>query len=818
MKLGEGRTLKKRAARSLAKFGAFSLIACAILFFGCPGAYASIAGSGNSNELRVVSDQQAEATIVCSPAAGKWERAAANDLVHYVKMMTGVTLPIAETKASIELAIASGRPLLVLGQEALAARPDLRSRIATVLKPNPAIRSDGIVLLREGNMVYIAGNSDEAHYFAVAELLRRWGVRWFMPGDFGESVPEEATLSVGDLSYVFSSPFDVRSYWVSWLGHQAGHGLFHKRNMMNDVALAPPHGHALGEYTKGLGKSEFDVPLADPRTADQVAAKVEGSYSAGKDFSLSISDGIYDPPDEASRKLIRMQWDKQFLSWSVTDAILALYSKVAAKLRERYPSSASRIGFLIYSNMTLPPVLDAAIDPMFFGVLAPIDFDPIHSMDDSRAPEKGDLRWIMGKWGELLSGRLAIYDYDQSMLVWRDLPNPSHMAFARDVQIYRDAGVAGFVTESRNALATTFINLYMRGRLMWDPEADPQALLNDFYPRFFGPAAKPMKAYWETINRAWRDTIVKEHEYFIAPAIYSPELVEGLRRHLQSAEDALVALRARPQATLGRNERLYLERLKFMRLSFEVLRNYMNMVRSAATEADYLAAARSGEAGLQARDELTAMNAAFTTTRLESGYAFWPGEVQQYRELLPFLDGEKGDLIAKLPLEWAFRRDPKGEGEKRGFAAGPIDLTYWRAHHDELTMETRKDYPDEWETLRTDLYVQAQGVRLPDQRNYVGDIWYRTSFDLTPEQVATSPHLMFPGLFNACDLFIGGRKIASREQKPLWWQNDYRFQWDVSLTGHVAAGENDLALRCHVPVHMGGIFRRPFLYAARGAN
>ena len=82
------------------------------------------------------------------------------------------------------------------------------------------------------------------------------------------------------------------------------------------------------------------------------------------------------------------------------------------------------------------------------------------------------------------------------------------------------------------------------------------------------------------------------------------------------------------------------------------------MVKSAATDIDFAAAVDAGERGLRARDELTAMNTAFTTTRLESGYAFWPGEVQQYRELIPFLNGEKGALIAKLPLEWSFRRDP----------------------------------------------------------------------------------------------------------------------------------------------------------------
>ena len=61
------------------------------------------------------------------------------------------------------------------------------------------------------------------------------------------------------------------------------------------------------------------------------------------------------------------------------------------------------------------------------------------------------------------------------------------MAFREDVKHYRDAGILGVNTESRNALATTFINLYLRARLLWNPEEDVDALLDDFYARFFGP-------------------------------------------------------------------------------------------------------------------------------------------------------------------------------------------------------------------------------------------------------------------------------------------------------------------------------------------
>jgi len=350
---------------------------------------------------------------------------------------------------------------------------------------------------------------------------------------------------------------------------------------------------------------------------------------------------------------------------------------------------------------------------------------------------------------------------------------------------------------------------------MWNPQEDVDVLLDDFYPKFFGPAAGPMKKYWSTIFEAWEKTLVTEHEYFVAPAIYTLDVVDRLGRYLREAEDAVQELSGKG-GHLSRNEERYLQRVRFVRLGYTVLQSYISMVRSAATDLDFAAAVEAGERGLRARGELIAMNGAFTTTRMESGYAFWPGEVQQYRELLPFMNGEKGVLIAKLPLLWNFHRDPVGNGMEKGFLDGPIDLTFWKAHRREFDLAAKKDYPvDQWEMIRADLYVQAQGVRFPNQQSFVGDLWYRTSVEVTRDQAIASPHIRFPGLFNKCELYVNGKELARREQNVLWWTEDYRFEWDVSLEDRLRAGENAIALRCHDLHHMGGMFRRPFLYAPR---
>ncbi len=371
--------------------------------------------------------------------------------------------------------------------------------------------------------------NDECHYYAVSYLLTQWGCRWYLPTEFGECVPEQRELSIGELDHVYGSPFEVRRYWISWLGDTAGRDEFMRRNMMNQVMV--PNGHILAKYTKDLapkGKSHWNVPITDDKTAQHVADQVAPIYAAGKDVQLGMEDGLYASDSPLDKELIDLQYDKYFMTQSVSDAFLVFYNKVADRLMRRYPQSQAKIGFLAYANMTLPPVRDITAKPPLVAYLAPIDIDPIHPMNSRLSAPRRELKDILHGWAKVMQGRVVIYDYDQGMLVWRDIPAPSLQMFRHDVQEYRRAGVLGVDTESRNAIATTFTNLFFRGQLLWNPDADVDALQAEFYQKFYGPAAKPMAAYWTAINDAWANTIVTEHEYFVIPAIYTPKLLQTL--------------------------------------------------------------------------------------------------------------------------------------------------------------------------------------------------------------------------------------------------------------------------------------------------
>ena len=91
-------------------------------------------------------------------------------------------------------------------------------------------------------------------------------------------------------------------------------------------------------------------------------------------------------------------------------------------------------------------------------------------------------------------------------------------------------------------------------------------------------------------------------------------------------------------------------------------------------------------------------------------------------------------------------------------------------------------------------------------------MWSKTEVTLDREQVEGMVHLRFPGLFAEAWLYVNGLLVAHRPQNGMWWNNDSSFDWDVDLTGKLKTGANDITVRTHCTHHVGGMFRRPFLY------
>ena len=179
------------------------------------------------SDLVIVRDGIAIARIVLAADAGALEQAAASDLLKYVEMMSGARLELISLQPRDQ---APPGPAIVLGKAALRTDPTLQAALDKAAKKNPLTHADAIVLRRVGARLYLAGTNDRAHSFAASRLLQDWGCRWYMPTEFGECVPEQRTLRIGAVDFAHGSPFEIRTYWLSWLGDSTGQLDFQRRN------------------------------------------------------------------------------------------------------------------------------------------------------------------------------------------------------------------------------------------------------------------------------------------------------------------------------------------------------------------------------------------------------------------------------------------------------------------------------------------------------------------------------------------------------------------------------------------------------------
>ena len=175
-------------------------------------------GSAVAAEMVIVQDGQPRATIVVAkdPAGPAREKTqtAARELQSYIQKISGARLPIVDDAQN------PAGPLILVGRSRLSDGLG----VAIPGGVTSARREEGFVIACKGDRLLLAGNNDGPYHgteYAVYDLLRSLGVRWFMPGEFGEIVPHTTTVRVPE-QRVEEKPDFVDAQLVA--ARPAGHG------------------------------------------------------------------------------------------------------------------------------------------------------------------------------------------------------------------------------------------------------------------------------------------------------------------------------------------------------------------------------------------------------------------------------------------------------------------------------------------------------------------------------------------------------------------------------------------------------------------
>jgi len=80
-------------------------------------------------------------------------------------------------------------------------------------------------------------------------------------------------------------------------------------------------------------------------------------------------------------------------------------------------------------------------------------------------------------------------------------------AFASCYERYADTGLGTYCYLLSHRMAYDHLNTYVFYKYHWDPDRDIDALLDEYYTLFYGPAARPMKTFWETVEIKFREVL-----------------------------------------------------------------------------------------------------------------------------------------------------------------------------------------------------------------------------------------------------------------------------------------------------------------------
>lgn len=756
-------------------------------------------------------------------AKSKWLRAA-EAIQTYVEKMSGARLPIVTEGQPDE----TGMPVTIaVGHTRLAAAKGVKvpSGFKEVVGDPRVFEEEGFVIKTLGELVVVGGNSDgpyQGTLYAAYEFLERLGCRWYFPGDWGEVVPERQTVVFPETDLLSRPDFPIRQVsiggWIpstreerqqydewarkiKWTSEAfypgCGDGFLAYLLPPNEYFESHPEFYALGkdgqpsvgrhrtlkyyENTTMLNLSNPDV-FAESVKNLQAAFAGTGTSNvrrivAPNGFGISPPDGAAFDHRPESRALNQNFDYPAYIHHPQTSEE---FFGFAARLAREFPGKW--VSTMAYAGREMPPQ-GVTLPPNVKVNYAPISSCVLHAGDDPSCWRRNETIAILRQWLKL-TPHVDMYDYNPGFLLGSFVPERDVANFAINAKIYKQLGMKGLRSEGRKAFMQTWISYYVRGKLMWDVDADVAAIKRDFYTTFFGADAGPhVQAWWDACEAALGATTMHCHEDWLVNHIYTVPFTTRIRAHVEAARKSAMTPKQR-----GRFD------------AFALIADHLEAfaaMEEAEMNLDYAEAARQ------------ALRCEADKLKLIQTYSFFMGDVKRpdftngrailYTNLAARTSGSAGTRVAAVPLAAKFRRDR--------FNEGVIGEWYLPSHDDQA-----------WETKNTFYTWDAQDPPEDDKgHDYDGYGWYRFTVDVPRQQVGKPLKLYLGGVINEGWVWINGQ-YAGHRGWHLWWAGRGRLEMEVDATGKVKAGPNVVTVRVWNNAEIGGMLRRGFLWAPRAAK
>ncbi|GBG11043.1 hypothetical protein PAT3040_05822 [Paenibacillus agaridevorans] len=470
---------------------------------------------------KIVHDGQANAVIIVNADAESQILKAANTLADYVKKSTGAILPI--MNAGDFAATNPANDLVRIYIDPTDSFQD--EHIDSLMQE---LSGDGYIIHMHANSIIIAGPSVWGTQNGVFDFLERYvGVRWLMPGDDGEEVPETSNLSIPRENIVEQPAFKFRMISPLVVKPDEGGMLplqyeWAQRNRVQGDYNAPldlMHNlHILFSPEKyGITHPEYypnnTPPAPNVTTGWQPCFTADGTVQAA---SESIIQYFNENPNKTSYSL------------SVNDVGGFCEANPA---HPNFPNKFNSIGLLDMSdiyygwvNQVVAEVLSVHPDK-WFGLLAyqEVMDPPSFSLNSRVIPfiTKDRMAWIDDETKEQGQSQMEQWNAVANELGWYDYTYGTFYVVPR---MYQHQMAENYQYAYEHQVSSIYMEMYsnwgdgpkpwVTSKLLWNPNLNIDDLLDEWYSGAVGElAAADLKAYYTLWEQIWTERM-KTSEWF----------------------------------------------------------------------------------------------------------------------------------------------------------------------------------------------------------------------------------------------------------------------------------------------------------------
>jgi len=387
----------------------------------------------------------------------------------------------------------------------------------------PAGLQDAYRLRTDGPTVFIEAKDMEGLRQGVYGLLTdHLDCHWFQPRGLGEEiiVPKDKTVRLPALNEVQGSVWSS-SVGVSWWNSQRWDRQM--RSILNRGRMV--FGHSWNTYINyenypfdkfpdyyardregkirkaGANGDGTNFCSTNPAVIEIVAKKVNEYFAANPDAIVKSLDPCdYSPMCLCDRCLAldksygQMREDGADVADRLIHFSNEIYKRLDPQFKDRY------LGFLAYGYQMELPQSAVPTGKSHAGIICnfPPRYDHSRPWNDPTSKWNQDFFRLVKGWGSI-SGQLGYYDYYGHWYYFG--PWAITQKIREDLPAFHEAGGTFVMYEAQPNFAMQGLNHYIAGRLTWDLDADVDLLREEFFRKYYGPAADAMRAFWMTEER-----------------------------------------------------------------------------------------------------------------------------------------------------------------------------------------------------------------------------------------------------------------------------------------------------------------------------